>query len=331
MKKYLLFATLLASGAAHADWTPYITSRVYSVTIESGGASHTYYETRTLGGPVSTVASQFLSVPQVLQSSLNTYLAAQASAQGVRFLGGTLSGAINVALRPDTYGVTFINLHGMSYTSRMGYSGKQWGFISYDCVNTLTLANMSATAQYGSVDGVMQSDKIGLNATPSSSTSCDSNLSWIMPIVGDYIIDSVTDKIDAGIVSGINTSSATVKDALFFGRDQNYLTGLNKLIPRDKVLTLPDGRTFPIGQYVQDNMAYLIGNSQVTMKLDRGPLVQAVYGLNEPMYDSRTGDIAVFTVSTPAATFSVSLKETDTMTWRWVCSLRDPSRVCQMP
>lgn len=331
MKKYIGLALLMAVGAAHADWSPRVTSTTYTASIQYGGGVLAYNESGSVNGPLKSMANQIRNVPYMMESAINTTLSQKVAASGASFLGGTLSGDMSISLQPDASGAVFLNMSGLSYQARSQYSGKKWGIISYSCVNTLTLSNLSVTAQYGAANGQIQSDKIGLQATPSSSTDCDSNLSWILPFVGDYIINRVTATLDRGIVDGITSSVATIKDQLFYGRDQNFLVGLNKLIPGDKVVSLPGGGSFPIGQYVQNNLAYLLSNSQMTLKLGKGAVVAPVYGTGEPFYNVIAGDVLSLSLSSPAISFGVKLSETSNVTWNWKCSIRDPSRVCPIP
>lgn len=331
MKKFLVLAAIAATTSAHADWSPRVTSRIYTVTVQVNGGSLSYNEVRSNNAPLTTIANRVASMPGQLQQGFNGFLSQQVTSKGGRFLGGSVSGTINVAIRPDASGALFLTLSGISYQAQTGYSGKKWGIVSYDCVNTLGLNNIAVTAQYGALDGAIQNDKLGLSADPTSSTDCDSNLSWVLPIATDYIIGKFTDKVDAALVNSIKSSIGSVQDNLFYGRDQNYLVGLNKLVPADKVVALPGGGTFPIGQYVQSNLAYLLSNSQMDIQTNVGAVVKPVYGNGEPWNDSFKGDVLNISVAAPAISFSVKLIETAQVEWVWKCSIRDPSKVCNIP
>lgn len=322
---------LLHVGLAQADWSPRIVSGQYVATVSVGGASLSYAEDRRANGPLGSVAGQMKAVPYSMQTGLNDYLRQAAASQGINFQGGTLSGNVNVQIQPQANGTMLMTLGGLSYDAYNQFSGKRWGVISYSCVNHVSLGRMQVTAQYGAADGSLPSDKIGMTADVGSSTDCDSNLSWVLPILGNIIINKAEDKIDQGVLNGVKGSLALVKDSLFFGRDQNYLTGLNKLIPVDKVVPLPNGQTFPIGQYVNNNLAYLIANSQVSLQLGRGAVVNGVYGTGEPNYEEVTGQVMDLRVSVPGVSFTVSLVEKLNVQWQWKCSLRDPSRTCPIP
>lgn len=332
MKKLLAISALLFTQFAHADWTPVIDTYTTTSTISYNGGSVAFTESRGAGqpgGPLANIAGKFLSVPYQVQSGLNTFLSQQAAANGTTFLGGTVSGDMDITIQPSSAGYMLMNLKGISYTARTKFSGRKLGVITFECVNTMTLANINATAQYGASNGAL-SGQTGLTANVSSSTDCDSNLSWMLPVVGNYIISKIEGKIDANVAAGINAGISQVKDTLFFAKDQDFLAGLNRLVPADKVVTLPNGSTFAIGQYVRNNLAYL-NTAQVNIKLGKGAPVAGVYGLNEPRFYSFSGDVLNLTITTPSVSFGVRLSETDYVSWNWRCSLRDPSKRCEMP
>lgn len=332
MKKFLAISALLVSQFAHADWSPVVDSYNYTATVFYGGGATSFTETRlprTAAGPLAKLSGQFLSVPYQLQSGLNTYMSQVAASKGITFLGGSLTGDLDITIQPSSAGYMQMTMRGLSYTARNKYQGKKWGIISYECVNTLTLNNVVATAQYGASNGAI-ANNTGLTADVSSSTDCDSNISWLLPIVFDFVVNKVTDKIDASIVAGINNGMSQVKDSLFFGRDQDFLAGLNRLVPEDKVVTLPNGSTFAIGQYVRNNLDYLNRNN-VNIKLGKGAVVQPVYGQTEPRFYSFSGDVVTLTFNTPSISFGVKLSERDDVSWNWKCSIRDPFRQCNIP
>ncbi|WP_428718826.1 hypothetical protein [Undibacterium curvum] len=332
MKKFLIFIAccLLTANLAHADWLPRVNSRVHTATVQVNGGALSYDENRATKGPLTTIADQFVSAPYALEQSLNTLLAKEAAKKGGSFLVGSLTGSINASIQPQASGVALLNLSGLSYQVLTKFSGNKYGVISYECVNTLTLSNIAITAQYGSTLGEMPSDKIGITGTPTSNTDCDSNLSWILPFVGDYIINKITTKLDQDVVNGAQALAGRITNDLFFGRDSNYLVGLNKLIPADKVVALPGGGTFPIGQYVQNNLAYLLANSQMTISINKGAIAKPVYGSHPPS-DYVFGDVLSIAIVSPALSFSVVLKETAQVDWMWKCSIRNPAKVCEIP
>ncbi|MDC8756127.1 hypothetical protein [Janthinobacterium fluminis] len=331
MRTFIVLTSLLAAGAAQADWKPRITSDTYIATVSIGGASQSYSENQNANGPLLGVAAQMLAIQPALGRNLNDVLGRKVSENGATFLGGTLSGDPTIALRPAASGITTMALSGLSYQMRNKYSGTQWGVINYSCVNTLTLNNIAITAQYGTANGAMPPENVGLTANVDSATDCDSNLSWILPVIGNLIVKDVQGEINSEIREGVKAALAQVKDQLFFQRDANWLTGLNRLIPRGTAVTLPDGSTFPIGNYVQDNLQYLLSNSQMTVRLGRGAQTRPHYGNGSPMHNSFSGDIVAIDISSPGATFSVKLHEIAQVTWKWQCSINNPNRICQEP
>ncbi|MDT9001809.1 hypothetical protein RQP53_21210 [Paucibacter sp. APW11] len=322
---------LLGAGVAQADWSPRVVSAQYIATVSYGGASLSYSEDRRANGPLGSFAGKMAAAPYAFQSSLNDFMRQAAVSKGVNFVSGSLSGDPTVQIQPQGNGAVLLSLTGLSYDAYTQFSGKRWGIFSYDCSNHASLANIRVTGQYGAADGRLLSDKVGVNADVGSSTDCDSNISWILPILGNILINTAEGKIDQGIVNGVTGALSQLKDGLFFGRDQNYLTGLNQLIPADKVITLPNGQTFAIGQYVNNNLAYLIANSQLTLKIGKGAVVKGVYGAGEPFNTQITGNVANLQLSVPGVTIGVSLIEQVNVDWQWQCSLRDPSKRCPIP
>lgn len=328
MKRSLLFVGIsLGAALAHADIVPSIQSSQYIATARYNGASISYAENRYGGGPLADMAMALKRVPMQVESGLNTAVGNKATGSGGSFLKGTLSGDPTVTITPQTSGITLIQLSGWSYTATTRFTGRKLGIISYDCVNTLSLRNFSITAQYGSVDGRLLDDRTGATADVSSSTDCDSNLSWMLPFVGDYIIGQMASRMDAGVVSSIQGSLGGLKNDLLFDRNANYLSGLNKLVPVDKVITLPNGSSFALGQYIQNNLPYLIGNSQLTLKLGQGVQVKPRFG-GEPMTTTETGTVLDLSLSSPAFSFGVGMVEQAQVKWNWVCSWQNPSRQC---
>ncbi|MGM9515303.1 hypothetical protein ACS5PK_13685 [Roseateles sp. DB2] len=328
MKKISLLAGLgLGMTLAQADIIPAIGNSQYIATARYNGSSISYAENRYGSGPLAEMAAAMQRLPMLVQNGLNTAVTNKASNSGGSFLRGSLTGDPTLTIAPQVNGVTFIQLSGWSYTAATRYTGKKLGIISYDCTNTLSLRNVSITGQYGAVDGKLQEDKIGVTADVSSSTDCDSNLSWILPFVGDFIIGQITSRLDAGFVASAQQSLGEAKDHLLFDRTSNYLSGLNKLVPVDKVIPLPNGSSFPLGQYIQNNLPYLIGNSQLTLKLGQGVQVRPRFG-GEPATTTETGLVLDLSLSSPAFSFGVGMVEQAQVKWTWVCSWQNPTKRC---
>lgn len=333
LKRLLFIALALLSNLALADWIPVTTYRGNTVVIQAGGGKYSYSEPSTPTSAARTVGDRLIVVPSRLKYALNTVVAQQVANRGASFMGGTVTGLPTVTLRPDASGAVFFTLSGLGYQATSKYSGRKYG-ISFSCTNTMALNNLSVTAQYGALDGIMQDDKLGISADPTSQTDCDTNLSWILPFAADYIVGKLTDKIDSSILANIKGSIGSVKDVLFYERDSNYLVGLNKLIPASATITRPDGTTFPIGQYVQNNLSYLLANSQVTMKIGRGANPpEIVYGQTFPSTSSFTDTVLDLQMATPVGTISLTMTELVTVQWQWqsTCLAEDPHLICYEP
>ncbi|MGC0153946.1 hypothetical protein ACPRNU_15900 [Chromobacterium vaccinii] len=329
MRRAIFLAGLLAAGSAQADWAPRVVSDQYLATIGYGGGALSYSEDAKAMGPLRQAAGELLSVPYSLQQGLNGRVSQLVAQNGATFLGGTVSGNAQVTIRPDASGVAYISLSGLGYQVRSQYSGHKWGVISYSCTNTLTLSNIVITAQYGTANGNMVDGKTGMTATTNSSTDCDSNLSWILPVVGDMLIGKAEGKIDGTIQQSLQAGLAQVKDALLYKPDQNMLKGLGRLVPPGKVVALPGGGSFPLGQYIQDNFAYLLGNSQLSIQLGSPIALRVMPGTSEPRSSDFSSDVVTISLSSPAMAFSVKLSERIGVDWQWRCPTSNPG--CRIP
>ncbi len=329
MRRAIFLAGLLAAGTAQADWAPKVISNQYWATVNYGGGTLAYGEDAKAAGPLQQTVSQLLSVPYTLQQGMNERVSQLVSQNGASFLGGTVSGNPSITIRPDASGVAYISLSGLSYQVRSQYSGHKWGVISYSCTNTLTLSNIVINAQYGSANGAMQDGKTGMTASTSSSTDCDSNLSWILPVVGDVLISKAEGKIDSSIQSHLQAGLALVKDALLYKPGQNMLNGLSGVIPPGKVVSLPGGGVFPLGQYIQNNASYLLGNSQLSIQLGSPIALRTVPGTSEPMTNDFSSDAATISLSAPGMAFTVKLSQRMSVDWLWRCPVGNPG--CRIP
>lgn len=330
MKQALLLALLgFSMTPIYADTVPSILSSQYIATARYNGSSISYAENRYGNGPLADVAAAMIQVPTFVESALNAAFTDKASSSGGTFLSGSLVGSPTVVIAPQNTGITLISLNGWNYTGSTRFSGRKFGIISYDCVNTLTLRNFGVTAQYGSQNGQMIPDKVGATGDVSSSTECDSNISWILPFVGDFIIGQITSRLDSRLVSGAQAALGKVKDKLLFDRGSNFISGLNKLVPVDKVIPLPNGGSFALGQYIQNNLPYLIGNSQLTLKLGQGvPQLRPILA-GQPGTTTETGSVLDLSLTSPVFSFGVGLIEKAQVAWTWVCSAKNPAKQCQ--
>jgi len=324
VKKLFAFALgVLLAGAAHADWVPRIQSGKYMTTfsgaIGSWSDSGTYSEDRFANGPLSALAGEMRAVPTTLQYRINSILQQEATAKGFTFLGGTLRGDLTMQVLPQSNGTVLLRLSGLSYDGYTRYTGSKYG-ITLECTNHASLANIVITAQYGTVDGSMPTDKIGLTANTSSSTDCDSNLSWILPILGDILLNVGEGYADRYVVDKIKETFTQVNSRLLFGRDENFVARLNRLFPINT----------KIGQYINNNL-WQINNSHMTLQLGRGANLGPVYGTGEPHNYQLTGDFINLTISAPGLWLNGRLHEEVDVFWEWKCSVREPSRVCPQP
>ena len=159
----------------------------------------------------------------------------------LNFIYGILSGEANVTLQPNGAGYLMTTLSGLNY---VGFASgtKSWGFLTGTCNVTVRVSNIVATAQIGSATGGIPEDSVGLDADVSHNTNCSNNLAWV-PLVGLAINIWAEHWVSGEIRDGTREMFAEMKDKLFFERDANAYAGLNRIVPADKVIPLPNGQT----------------------------------------------------------------------------------------
>jgi hypothetical protein len=264
--------------------------------------------------------------PYILDRELNELMVKAVNSvdlNGARFSGGTLTGLPEMTLSPGANGSALMNLKGIDYRAYSSYKGTKLGFISFECVNTLTINNINITGQLNTLNGTIPNNTIGMTANLSSSTNCDSNLSWILPIIGDLILNKAEGMIDSKLLSGLNSSMSNLSQKLLFD--------MNRLIPVTTSVPLPTGGNFNIGEYIRNNLPYLLSNGYINVKLGKGADLSAVIGQNEPPSTLLRGDALSLTVNSPSINFSAVLSEEVIVNWQFKCSVADPSKKCNDP
>lgn len=324
-KALFIAAAMLLAGSAHADFIPQVISGTNSVILSANNSSLSYSENRAANGPLGALIVDAQNVPYQIQYALNTAVANAVNSQGARFGSGTLTGLPTITLRPSSSGVIYVTLSGLSYRFNASYSGTKAGIINFSCTNTTYYNNITITAQLGSADGALPPNKIGINGNLSTSTDCDSNLTWMLPVLGSILVNKAEGAVDSAIANSIQSGLSSVTQKFFFLRDQNWQVGLQRLIPADKVVG-----GFAIGQYIQNNLAYLISNSQISMTVGGGADMKPVVGTNEPPRQLG-GDAISLTLTSPGLSFSVKLHEEVNVFWKWKCSVANPALNCADP
>ncbi len=317
MKKILFFIAAFVTQLSNAAYKPVSTSQTMTATISYAGSSVTFDEARTRNqypAPMTDTVYKLTTVPKYLNDGLNQFFANAAASNGGTFLSGKLNGDVGLTFTPSPGGSILFNLTAGSYTFQTKFTGTRYGVIDYTCINTTTISNLSVTGAYGSDTGAIE-NKTGVTGSVSTSTDCDSNLSWILPFIGDYLINKYADQANAELITKINAGMAQAKDILYIGKDKDLLSGLNRLIPIDKSIKLPNGSSFAIGLYVRDNLTYLAKNGQVSIKFGSGP--QWPMSLNTYGKSSYSGDYITLSITSPSVSFSVKATETYYMDWIW--------------
>jgi hypothetical protein len=310
---------------AHADWQPVVTSDQYIVTLGAtvngySGQLPPYAENKASAGPISLVAADIFAIPRSLENELNNAVRDAAVAKGYTYLGGALSGEANVTLTPNGQGFLMTQVSGLSYEGLVRGTETKYG-IRITCFARLRVPNIVATAQIGSATGALPESTVGVQAVPNASSDCETSIGWI-PIIG-----SLADKFAERFANGmINHAAATVigsmKDKLFFERDSNAFVGLNRIVPLDKVIPLPNGSSFAVGQWLSNQLTWILTNSSMTLVLGRGasPVVQP--GSTTPEFNVFTGNVLKLNLTVGGTNLRVDLREDIGVYWNWKCTVK---------
>jgi hypothetical protein len=331
MRRHALFLTaILASGAAHADWVPVLNANNNVVTVSYGGGSKSFQESATLyDGRLYPVTRQMLAIRNDLEATINNVVGATITQQGATFKSGNLTGDIHANIQPAGSNTLSMTLDGVSYQARSAYSGKKFG-ITFTCTNTFFANNISMTGQYGANNGVLL-PSVGLTSSVNSSTDCDSNLSWILPVVGDLLVNKATGIIDSRLEDGVRSAMNGVKDKLLYVPDPAWGVGLLRLVPSTMQVTAADGRSFDIGQFIANNLTYLLGNAQIDVQLGQGLKLAVVPGTSSPPIGNYEANFVTLNITSPSATFSVKLSQKAYVDWQWRCPANTGVGGCSEP
>lgn len=329
MRHTFLLLAALASGAAHADWSPVLRSNNHVVTVSYGGGSVSYKENANLDdGRLSPFVGQMRGIRYGLENKLNTVVGATIAQSGATFRGGSLTGNLHAFIQPAAPNTLLLGVNGISYQARSTYSGKKFGVIKFDCTNTFSANNLSLTGQYGANNGVLL-PSVGVTSNVDSSTDCDSNLSWMLPVVGDLLVNKVTGTIDARLEEGARSAMNEVKDKLLYVPDAAWGIGVLRLVPETLQITAADGRSFNIGQIIANNLPYLLGSAQIDVLFGEALNLRVVTGTSTPLQSFFDQNVVTLSVTSPALSFSVRLSQQAYVDWKWRCAT--PGKLCPEP
>lgn len=333
MRHVFFLVAVFASGAVHADWVPVLRGNNNVVTVSYGGGSASYNESAAISdGRLSPFVGQMRSIRTEFESKLNSVVgtAISNSQPGVTFRGGSLSGNLHASIQPVAPNTLLMTLDGISYEARSTYSGKKLGFITFDCTNTFSAKNISLTGQYGANNGVLL-PSVGINSNVDSSTDCDSNLSWILPIVGNMLVDKKTGQLDSSLEEGVRGAMSEVKDKLLYVPDPAWSIGMLRLVPQTMQITTSDGRAFNIGQVIANNLPYLLGNSQIDVQFGLGIKTKTMPGTSVPQITKFDENVVTLSITSPSLSFSVRLSQEAYVDWKWKCPPNAPNGGCREP
>jgi hypothetical protein len=325
MKSRWIFLLMIGAAplVAHADWAPAVYNDNYVVTVgASVNGSYgqiTYSEPRFGGGNdyLGSVARDVYSITSSLKTELNNQVREMAAREQINFTSGNLYGDANVTLQPNGAGYLTTRLSGLSYVGTASGT-KRIGFLSGTCTVTVRVANIVATAQIGSATGGIPDESVGLTADVSSNANCSNSLQWV-PLLG-LVINIWAEHEVTGLIDGAARGAiATMKDKLFFERDANAYAGLNRIVPADKVIPLPNGQSFAVGQWLHGQLAWILNNVSANIVLGRGVVLGIVPGSTTP--DSLlTCDVIRFYLVVGGVTLNIHLRQEVIVVWQWRCT-----------
>ncbi|MCH7343138.1 hypothetical protein LZ017_07070 [Pelomonas sp. CA6] len=332
LARVLALVPMVTMGSARADWVPQVQNRFYTATVTVNGGSSAITEPRSIYGPLHTLAGEAIGAPLLIKNGIDSALRPKVELNGAQFLSSRISGDLNITLTPTPAGVIRIEVMGPSYSAVSSFQGKMGGIIRYDCQNVLTFNNIRVIGQAGTAGPILPGT-VALELNPTSSTACDSNLSWLLPIVGELLVDKISGKLDTQLEEAVVNFSKNIRSSLFVvAEGNNFRSGLQQLVPQSSVVRLPNGQEFRIGDFIWNNFDYITRNSQMTIKLSKGAPVDVVRGMQNPYDSVVTGTPLKIDVNVPGMlTFSVELKETAWVEWQWVCNVTRPSEACAEP
>jgi hypothetical protein len=316
---------LLAIGAAplvaHADWLPITMNDSYVVTVGATVNGQygeiTYSEDRNSGNFLPSVARDVYSITDALTTELDNQVRELAAREQLHFYRSELSGDMNVTLQPNGAGYLMTRVSGLNYLG-IASGTKSWGPVTGTCTVTVTVTDIVATAQIGSATGGIPEDSVGLEAHVGSRTSCTNNLEWF-PILGEAINIWAEHKASGILHSKARDALLKMKDKLFFERDANAYAGLNRIVPADKVIPLPNGQSFAAGQWLQGQLAWILNNVNANIVLGRGAKVEPFTGWTLPDYWV-TGTVARFNLVVGGVTLNINMREEVLVEWQWYCN-----------
>lgn len=328
MKKILLLAAaILAAPLAHADYRPIVQNRYYTASASVGGGTVSYQQSWLTGGALTTVANNIVGLSGTLQSAINAQLDKKLREEFSGYLiEGTLTGPYDLHLYPVS-GYVRADLTGPTYVGIGRATKKQLG-ITVSCQVTVKLTNFSVRAQFGSTDGETTNENLGVSADTSTSSICDSSIDWI-PVFGDLLNNFIEGKVNDLVADGVKGYFNGLADKLFFVRDANFKTLLDSAIENINDPPLPTGGTFPLRQFVRDNVPYLLSGADMRLTLGTWAPVVTRRGTGEPHENVLVGTLLNWTVSSQAVNFNVNLTDTAIVSWAYQCPAG--SKTCQIP
>jgi hypothetical protein len=319
-----LLSLALLPLVAQADWVPRHVSDEWVATVGASvngySGSVTWAENRFASGPLGRVAGDVLSITRDLENELNQQVREVATSHGYTYLGGGLKGEATVSLQPNGAGYLTTTMTGLSYEGLARGTERKYG-ISFTCFAYLKVNNIVATAQIGSATGAVPEANVGMTANVSANTSCDSSIGWI-PIIGS-LVNKYAERLASGIIkTEVRDVISTFKDKLFFERDANAYVGLNRLVPLDKVIYLPNGTTFMPGQWLANQLNWLLTNTSMTVVLGRGADTSIQPGSTTPEFNVFTGNVVRVNLAIGGVSLAVDMRQEIGVIWEWRCSYR---------
>lgn len=316
---------LLAIGAvptlAHAEWQPITVADNYIVTvgaaINGSYGEISYSEDRNSGNYLPSIARDVLAIREALSTELDNQVRDAAARSDLQFLYGDLSGDANITMQPNGAGYLMARMTGLEY---IGFASgtKSWGPFVGTCTVSVQMWNMVATAQIGSATGAIPEDSVGLEANKTHHTNCTTNVDWI-PIFGLAVNIWAEHEANGEIRKQTKEFFAKMNDKLFFERDANAYAGLNRIVPEDKVIPLPNGQNFAVGQWLKGQLSWMLNNVNANIVLGEGAQVETFTGWTMPDYWI-TGTVARFNLVVGGVTLNINMREEVLVEWQWGCT-----------
>lgn len=193
-----------------------------------------------------------------ITSNLNTLIQPEfQKIEGFQSGSVAVKGPIQLNITPNGTQTPTVSLSTFAVVATV-QAKKSFGPLSASCTVTVDTGSLNLSGVLDVVNGAL-SNLVISGFVPSSHSDCSSNISWI-PVIGS-LVDSLARNTVDGIVGKALSAAVGASHQMF---DPVKFAGLNVAIPSKRYVVNEVG--FDAGQYVVNNLAYLISSTPVSVR-----------------------------------------------------------------